>query len=111
MSMKIENNAEDVEYFNFKSPFTGTSNIDIHPIGMTYTYRKVNDNSDIKNEMIRNAYNKVPYIGALLLKISNTEMVGTCKDTNISFNINKPINRSDMLRYLKEKDMEPPMRL
>lgn len=109
--MKIDTTVEELEYFDFKSPYTGSNNIELRPIGYSYTYRKDNDNSDLKNAVLREGYNKVPYIGKLLLNISHKEILAVCKDTNVAFSINKPIQRIDMMAYLRRNDMEPVMRL
>jgi hypothetical protein len=105
--MKINTEIDEVKYFNFKSPYSGSTNIELTPLGVSFTRRKNNNNEDIKNESGRKLYNSIPYIGNVLIQCINHEVIGTDLDLNKSFSINDPIRREDMRRFLKEKGIEP----
>ena len=111
MAQKIEERAEGIEYYNFKSPFSGTDNIDLKPLNVSFSLRKENDNSDLKDEKMKSMYDKIEYIGNVLIKLNHRDILGVCKDTGIAFSIEQPILRSDMLEFLKKRGIEPIMRL
>ena len=107
--MKIEEQV--LEPFTFECEYCHSKEIDIKPLGQTYTYRKNNDNSDIKDEKIKKMYDKVKYIGNVLMESKIEDMLVTCKKCGTSFTPKKQIIRTELAAFLRKKGIEPIMKL
>ena len=111
MGMKIEIGTGNMEYFDFKCPYCKSGDIDLRPLGKSYTYRKDNDNTDIVDPYIRKQLDNIPYIGNILLNSSKEELLLECNKCHISSYVNDQIQRKDMIKYLKKNNIEPVLNL